>query len=416
MGRMADHPARDVVLENIDAMRRALVMDLVEMCSIPAVPPDSGGTGELEKLEWIQGRIKGFGFDELERHDVVQEGEEPIVRPNLLAIRHGENRDGPTLWFVAHTDVVPEGDIDLWETDPWKPVIQGEKVVGRGVEDNGTPLIASLYAVKALEEAGVRSALNIGCALVADEELGSKYGIQHLLDKDVFKKGDLIMVPDAGFSKGDFIEIAEKSILWLKFKTEGRQGHASMPHMCKNACEAGIELAYKVNKELKETYTRKDELFDPPLSTFELTMKLANVANVNTIPGEDVFYMDCRVLPEYSTDEVLDTVRRVMKQVGERYGTPIHLSLAQHERAAPKTDPDSPVVSLLSESIMEVLGLEPRVGGIGGGTCAAFFRRRGFDAAVWAKIDESAHSANEYTWIQNLVEMTKVFALMMLRT
>jgi succinyl-diaminopimelate desuccinylase len=416
MGRMADHPARDVVLENIDAMRRALVMDLIEMCSIPAVPPDSGGTGELEKLEWIQGRIKGFGFDELERHDVVQEGDDRIVRPNLLAIRHGENRDGPTLWFVAHTDVVPEGDIDLWETDPWKPVIQGEKVVGRGVEDNGTPLIASLYAVKALEEAGVRSALNIGCALVADEELGSKYGIQHLLDKEVFNKGDLIMVPDAGFSKGDFIEIAEKSILWLKFKTEGKQGHASMPQMCKNACEAGIELAYKANKELKETYTRQDELFDPPSSTFELTMKLANVANINTIPGEDVFYMDCRVLPEYSTDEVLDTVRKVMKQVGEHYGTPIHLSLAQHERAAPKTDPDSPVVSLLSESIREILGVEPRVGGIGGGTCAAFFRRRGFDAAVWAKIDESAHSANEYTWIQNMVEMTKVFALMMLRT
>ena len=140
------------------------------------------------------------------------------------------------------------------------------------------------------------------------------------------------------------------------------------------------------------------------------------MANVNTIPGEDIFYIDCRVLPEYDTQEVLSTVRGVMKQVGERYGLPIHLSLHQHEQAAPITDEDSRVVTLLDNPIRQVLGVEPKVYGIGGGTCAAFFRKAGFNAAVWAKIDEAAHSAGEYTWIENIVEMTKVFALMALRT
>jgi succinyl-diaminopimelate desuccinylase len=409
-----DDPLRDQVFETVDAMRRALVMSLIDMCSIPAVSPASGGTGELEKTEWLQEHIKGFGFDRMERHDV--EDENGVVRPNLIAVRQGVKEDAPTLWFISHTDVVPEGDLTLWETDPWKPVIIDDKVVGRGVEDNGTPLVASLYAVRALEEVGIRTGCHIGCALLADEESGSRWGIQHVLEKDIFGPDDLIMVPDAGLPKGDFIEIAEKSILWLKFKTEGVQGHASMPHMYKNAFEAGAELAYRLNKTLKETYTAEDELFDPPYSTFELTMKLANVANVNTIPGEDIFYIDSRVLPEYDTQEVLDTVRGVMKQVGERYGLPITLSLHQHEQAAPITDKDSRVVTLLSDSIRQVLAVEPKVYGIGGGTCAAFFRRRGFDAAVWAKIDEAAHSAGEYTWIENVVEMTKVFALMALRS
>ncbi len=409
-----DDPLRDQVFETVDAMRRALVMSLIDMCSIPAVSPASGGTGELEKTEWLQEHIKGFGFDRMERHDV--EDENGVVRPNLIAVREGVKEDAPTLWFISHTDVVPEGDLTLWETDPWRPVIIDDKVVGRGVEDNGTPLVASLYAVRALEEVGIRTGCHIGCALLADEESGSKWGIQHVLGKDIFGPDDLIMVPDAGLPKGDFIEIAEKSILWLKFKTEGVQGHASMPHMYKNAFEAGAELAYKLNKTLKEKYTAEDELFDPPYSTFELTMKLANVANVNTIPGEDIFYIDSRVLPEYDTQDVLDTVRGVMKQVGERYGLPITLSLHQHEKAAPITDKDSRVVTLLSDSIRQVLAVEPKVYGIGGGTCAAFFRRRGFDAAVWAKIDEAAHSAGEYTWIENVVEMTKVFALMALRS
>jgi succinyl-diaminopimelate desuccinylase len=415
MDVMADDPKRDAVMENVDAMRRAMVMALVDMCSIPAVTPANGGQGELKKVEWLQEHIKNFGFDEFARYDAVDEEHPEVVRPNLVAIRHGLHRDGPTLWFVAHTDVVPEGDLTLWESDPWKPVIKDDRVVGRGVEDNGQPLIASIYAVKAVAEAGVRQSINVGCALVADEEMGSRYGIQFLLDKGVFRKGDLVMVPDAGLSKGDLVEIAEKSILWLKFKVVGKQGHASMPHRAKNACEAGIELAYRVNKELKGAFTETDELFDPPYSTFELTMKVANVANINTIPGEDIFFMDCRVLPERSVDEILDTVRRTMKQVGDRYGVTIHLSVVQQERAAPRTDPESRVVSLLSEQIRHVLNVEPKVYGIGGGTCAAYFRKKGFDAAVWSKFDESAHSANEYAIIQNIVEETKVFAMMILR-
>ncbi len=414
MTDMADDPPREQVFETIEAMRRAIVMTLIESCTIPAIAPESGGEGELKKTEWLQEHIRGFGFDEVVRYDVVDDNE--TVRPNLVAVRKGTAEDAPTLWFVSHTDVVPEGDLTLWDTDPWKPVIIDDKVVGRGVEDNGTPLVASVYAVRALAEAGIRTGCHIGCVMVADEETGSKWGIQYLMEKDIFRPGDLIMVPDAGFPKGDFIEIAEKSILWLKFKTEGLQGHASMPHMCKNAHEVGNELGYRLNKELKKTYTATDELFDPPVSTFELTMKVANVANVNTIPGEDIFYMDCRVLPAYDTQEVLERVRGVMKRVGEKYQMPIHLSLPQHEQAAPITDSQSRVVILLADAIRQVLGVEPRVGGIGGGTCAAFFRRRGCNAAVWAKIDEAAHSANEYTWIENLIQMTKVFALMMLRS
>ena len=409
-----DDPLRDQVFDTIDAMRRAMVMTLIDSCTIPAVSPESGGEGELRKAEWLEDHVKAFGFDRMDRYDV--EDDHGVVRPNLVAVRKGVREDAPTLWFVTHTDVVPEGDLSLWDSDPWKPVIVEDKVVGRGVEDNGTPLVASLYAVRAMEEAGIRTGCHIGCAMLADEECGSKWGIQHVIDKGIFGPDDLIMVPDAGLPKGDVIEIAEKSILWLKFKTEGVQGHASMPHMYKNAFEAGAELAYRLNRTLKETYPARDDLFEPPSSTFELTMKLANVANVNTIPGEDIFYMDCRVLPEYDTQEVLGTVRAIMKEVGERYRLPITLSLPQHEQAAPVTDEDSRVVRLLSESIRTVLDLQPRVYGIGGGTCAAFFRRAGYNAAVWAKIDEAAHSANEYTWIENLVLMTKVFALMALKT
>jgi len=57
-----------------------------------------------------------------------------------------------------------------------------------------------------------------------------------------------------------------------------------------------------------------------------------------------------------------------------------------------------------------VLGVEPRPVGIGGGTCANFFRLAGMDAYVWQTIEELAHQPNEYCVIDNLVNDAKVYA------
>ena len=63
---------------------------------------------------------------------------------------------------------------------------------------------------------------------------------------------------------------------------------------------------------------------------------------------------------------------------------------------------------------MTARGLDATVGGIGGGTCAAFFRKQGIPAVVWSTIDEVAHQPDEYARIKNMVEDAKVFALLAL--
>jgi len=115
---------------------------------------------------------------------------------------------------------------------------------------------------------------------------------------NLFHHDDLIIVPDSGNPEGSLIEVAEKSMLWLCFKTKGKQCHGSNPHLGNNAFTAASYLVTKLTK-LRKIFSNTDPLFDPPQSTFEPTKKEANVGNINTIPGEDVFCMDCRVLPEY---------------------------------------------------------------------------------------------------------------------
>jgi len=313
---------------------------------------------------------------------------------------------------MCHMDVVPVGEISLLDSAPFEPVIKDGKVYARGTEDNGQELIASLYGLKVLNDLGIQPALDIGLILVSDEETGSEFGIRFLLDKGIFRQGDLIIVPDAGNEDATELEIAEKSILWLKVITRGKQVHASTPQRGNNAHFAGMKFGVRGTEELKRKYDVNNFLFDPPASTFEPTKKEANVQNINTLPGEDVFYMDCRILPEIDPDDAMELLRKIASEIENELGVTIEMEIVQLERAAPPTSEDAPVVKLLAYAIRKVWKNDPRPKGIGGGTCAAILRRAGFEAVVWGRIDETEHAPHDYTRIENLLGSTKVYALL----
>ncbi len=401
----------DKIHQRIESYRDEILESLGNMIKIPAISPKSGGEGEEKKAEFILELIANFGFDEIDRIDVPDESAPKKIRPNIIAkVRGSKDPSEGTIWIVTHMDVVPEGELELWETPPYEPFVKDGKIFGRGVEDNGQGLISSLYAVKALKDEGVIPNRTIGIALVADEETGSQFGITPLIEKGLFSENDLIVVPDAGTSDGSMMEVSEKSIVWVKIKTIGKQCHASLPYKGINAHRAAMKFGVKLDEELHKKYDKKDELFDPPESTFEPTKKESNVPNVNTIPGEDVLYFDCRVLPDYDPDEVLSMIKSIAKEIEEETRAKFQIETPQYEPAAPPTSPTSPVVLELKEAIKKVYKIEPYAGGIGGGTCAALFRKAGYPAVVWAKIDETAHSPNEYAWIDNIVNDTKVYA------
>ncbi|MGD0781459.1 MAG: M20/M25/M40 family metallo-hydrolase, partial [Candidatus Aminicenantales bacterium] len=217
-----------------------------------------------------------------------------------------------------------------------------------------------------------------------------------------------------GNEDGTLIEVAEKSILWLKFKVLGKQTHGSMPEKGINAFKAASFYIAELDK-LYAIYPHSNPLFDPPISTFEPTKKDANVPNVNTIPGEDIFCMDMRILPVYTIDEVLAKVKEIGRGIEKKFGVTISWEVLQSAAAAPPTDPSAPVVKALVKAVRKVYGVEGKPLGIGGGTVAALFRHAGIPAACWARLDETAHQPNEYCVIDNMVGDAKVFAHIMLQ-
>ena len=403
------------LLKKIDTYKQAVIDLQTHMIACPAVSPETGGKGEGKKAAYLLSVLKQMKFDEItviERKDPRAEGG---VRPNIVAKYYGKNRK-KTLWVMAHMDVVPAGDLALWKTDPFQAVVKGDKIYGRGAEDNHQGVVCAILAVKAMMEAGVRPPCNYALLLNADEEVGSHFGLLPILKKHthLFGKEDAFIVPDGGVEDGTMVEIAEKNMLWVKFTTEGKQTHGSTPKYGNNANRAGSYLLVALD-ELHKKFNKKNTLFAPEAaSTFEPTKREANVPNVNTIPGRDVFYMDCRILPCYKNQQVIDEIHKIAKKIEKKFKVKIQVDILMND-ISKSTDKKEKVVQLTQAAVREVYRNKPRIMGVGGGTVGAYLRNAGFPAVVYSKLYETMHQPNEYSSIKNTLGDAKVFALVAMR-
>jgi len=391
------------------------VIDIQEaLTAIPAIAPENGGQGESDKSAVLKKMVERLAPDEL----IDVPAPDPRVpsgeRPNWFAVFNGTSGER-TVWIMAHMDVVPPGDFALWSSDPYRIRIRDGKIFGRGTEDNQQGIASALAAVGAIRKEGVKPAWNIGLAFVSDEETGSRFGIDYVLRQrpGLFRQNDFIVIPDSGDSWGSQIEVAEKSILWIKCETLGKQTHGSTPEKGCNAHRAAAHFIVEMDR-LHNLFDEKDPLYDPPGSTFEPTKKEANVENINTVPGKDVVYFDCRILPKYPLDKVKDRIRRYAAKIEKKYNVQMTLSYIQDVAAPPPTARDAPVVQALQRAVKTVLKRDAGPVGIGGGTVAAVFRSHGLPAVCWCTLDDTMHGPDEYSRIDNTLADAKVFAALML--
>jgi succinyl-diaminopimelate desuccinylase len=410
-GDHMDKENTEILFAKISGLEEESVDLMKKLIAINSVGPSNDGPGEQEKADFLRNYLSQIGFKQVSSYPAPDDRVVNGKRPNLVAVLPGNNSE-KTLWILSHTDIVPAGDLSKWETDPFDPVVRDGKIFGRGSEDNHQGIVSSVLMARAFIETGIQPAINIGLVFMADEETGNEYGLTYLVKNhaNLFKKDDLILIPDAGEPDGSMIEVAEKSIIWFRFKTIGKQVHASVPALGVNAFRAASSLIVKL-QELYGIYDIENEFFAPSRSTFEPTKKEANVPNINTIPGDDVFYLDCRILPEYKVGEVLNTIREMADDIEKSFNVKIEISTEQMEQAAPATEVTAPIVKLLKTAVKQVCGVDAKPRGLGGTTVASIFRRYEYPVAVWATVDDLAHQPNEYCRISNMINDAKVFTL-----
>ena len=397
---------------SLDSQADAVIRWQREMTARPALGPDNNGIGEDAKAAWLLEELARLGLSDIARHDCPDSRVPCGFRPNISARVPGKAER--TLWIIGHMDVVPPGDDSLWSSPPDELRVDGDLIYGRGVEDNQQAIATALLAADALLRQKLTPDVSLGLLFVADEETGMTYGLPHVLSAAPYliRPGDMILVPDMGNREGTMIEVAEKSLIWFRITVTGKQCHASTPEQGVNSLVAASACVLELER-LYRAFRNKNPLFSPPWSTFVPSKKEANVENINTLPGRDVFYLDCRVLPEYSLSDVEKEVRAIADEVAARYGAEITVEITHTEQSPAPTPEDAPVVLRLKRALEDLRGISPQICGVGGQTVAAPLRRKGLDTAVWATLMPNAHAPNECSCISATIADAKVVLAML---
>ena len=395
----------DVVLKRIEGSRNDIIKDLSEMIRIPSIGPANGGAGEGARADYLMTLLEGF--DDVRRINVDDTDYPGIKRPSILAVKRGK-KEG-TVWIIAHIDTVLPGDLNEWRHPPYEPHYEDGKLYGLGAEDNGQAVMASIYAARFIDSKELKGR-SVGIALVADEETTSIMGIGYLVDKGYFSKDDVFIVPDWGSPGSSMIDVAEKHLLWVKVSVKGKQTHGSTPNKGLNAYRIGARFLTELLEQLDKRYDKKNDLFKPPVSTFEPTKCSTTVGNVNTIPGYYEFWMDCRILPDYDPNEIFDFMTSFADSFSKESGAKVTIDKEQLTFSGRPSSTETPEYRSFTESIKEITGIDAQAAGIGGGTCANFFRVKNMDAYVWESEGGSLHQPNEFVRIDNIITDAKVFA------
>ena len=398
------------IFKKIDSYKKYAIKLQESLIKIPSISPQDGGKGEYDKAQVLLKELKKLKFDQIKIINAPDKRAKKGVRPSIVAIYEGKNSN-KTLWIMSHTDTVAASNPEQWKTPPFKAVVKGDKIYGRGSQDNNQGIVSSLLTTKALIEIGQRPPVNVGLLFTADEENGSKFGIEHILAKHrkLFSKNDMFIIPDAGNSSGTFVEIAEKSMLWFKFTVTGKAAHSSDPHLAVNSLNAAGHLIVNLEK-LNKKFGKSDKVFVPPASSFECTKIESNASSVNSIPGETIIYADCRILPNYKLSAVEKEVKHIAKQTAQKHKVKIKVETINYRQTPKPTSVKADIVKLILPAVKKVYRAKPKPQGIGGGTIATFTRKAGFDTVVYQRNDMMDHMIDEYCKISNMLGDAKVFA------
>ena len=136
------------LIESIGQQRDKVIEYQTRMTELPALGPENAGTGEMPKALYLEGLLRELGVTDILRIDAPDPRVPDGVRPNVVARIPGVSPR--RLWILGHMDVVPPGELSYWKTDPWKVVVDGDKIRGRGVEDNQQAIVCGLLIAQEL--------------------------------------------------------------------------------------------------------------------------------------------------------------------------------------------------------------------------------------------------------------------------
>jgi len=384
-----------------------LTQDLIRIDSV--IRPTTGNTeaGVVRFIaDWIR---RELGVEPLI--------EEVVPKRENIIVTIDSGQEGPCLMFEGHTDVVSEGNPDLWQHDPFEGKIKDGKIYGRGSCDMKAGLAVNLLTVKAMIKSGVEYKGRMRLGLVCDEE-DLMLGIQDYIKKGHADDVDACLVPEPEENQ---LCLSMKGALRAIVKVKGKMAHGAMPLTGINTSirMARIILAFEAFEKSEMERCGKDEFLGWPSVTFTVVQSPppGEPTQLNVMPAESLAYVDIRTIPGQNHEEI----KRQLQEILNRLAADDPDFNAQIEFIADKPvvsmEKDEPIVMIAADAYRDITGKEPVYNGVPGATDGTFLRDlKGIPCLVNGPGPRHVpHQTDEYVEIEEMFESLQIYLLSTLR-
>ncbi len=384
-----------------------LTQDLIRIDSV--IRPETGNT---------EAKVVLFIADWIRRELGVEPLIEEVVpgRENII-VTIDSGKAGPCLMFEGHTDVVSEGNRDLWTFDPFGGEIHNGRIYGRGSCDMKAGLAVNLLTVKAMMKSDVAYNGKMRLGLVCDEE-DLMLGIQDYIQKGHADGVDACLVSEPEENQ---LCLSMKGALRAIVKVHGKMAHGAMPLAGINPTlrMARIILAFDEFEKSEKARCGKDEFLGWPSVTFTVVQSppTGEAAQLNVMPAESIAYVDIRTIPRQDHGTVKQQLQDILKCLAAE-DPEFH---AEIEFIADKPvvtmERDEPIVTVAADAYRDITGKEPVYNGVPGATDGTFLRDlKGIPSLVNGPGPRLVpHQTDEYVEIDELFEALQIYVLTTLR-
>lgn len=340
-------------------------------------------------------RPLGFDIESLVFHDTT----------NMWA-RKGTK--GPVFCFAGHTDVVPSGPEEKWDTPPFHATEKDGFLYGRGAADMKGSLAAMLVATKRFVTQHPEHKGSIAFLITSDEEgpfiNGTPKVVETLEARDEKITWCIVGEPSSTKQTGDVVKVGRRGSLTGDLVVYGIQGHVAYPHLAKNPVH---EVAAALDQLAKMHWDNGNEFFPP--TSFQISNVRAGTGAGNVIPGHIDVCFNFRFSTEVTNEHLMTLVTDILDSHELDY------EIKWTFNGQPFITTSGELVSATQSAIKEITGLDTDLSTSGGTSDGRFIAPTGAQVVELGPVNATIHKINECVKMDDLDTLATTYEAIMKR-
>lgn len=367
-----------------------------QLISRPSVTPDDAGCQRI-----LGERLAALGF----ACETIDGGPDDFRVTNLWAVRPGA-AGGRTVVFAGHTDVVPTGPIERWQSHPFTPTHRDGRLYGRGACDMKTSLAAFVVAIEEFLTANPDPSLRLALLLTSDEEGPGRDGTV-IVCNALASRGEkldfcIVGEPTSVERCGDMIKNGRRGTMSGRLTIRGVQGHIAYPHLAKNPVhDFAPALAELVAINAAGAWDAGNAHFQP--TSWQISNIHAGTGAGNVIPGQAVVDFNFR----FSTESTPESLQQRVHGVLDAHGLDYQLDWTVG--GLPFLTTPGELVEAVQQAIRAETGIDTELSTSGGTSDARFIAKVCPQVIELGPVNASIHKIDEYVAVDEIEPLKNIY-------